>query len=322
VAFATYRGYGPRNGAAVDPETAEGLAVRWRAVAAAPEDPTAWMNLAEAQAELEQLAAAERSLWTAVELGEPSGVAHGRLGFLLYAQHRDDEARPLLEIARERGARIPLLEHTLSVLRRDRGGGRATADEGPDELVRASEEPPETGPRSREAVPVPRAPDAGPPSSLEGAAARDEGRARSPQARDRTQLDEEAPCDVQLQRVEGGRTFLLDVEIEGERAQLIVDTGASLTVITRELADDLQLVLDERHVISAITANGRVEMATAVLDEVVVAGRRARELRVAVCVDCVNELADGLLGLDLQATAEMRLDLSAGTVSFGDCDPL
>lgn len=304
------------------------LADKWRRVAERPEDPQGWMELAEEQFELDQVAAAERSLWTAVELGDPAGVAHGRLGFLLYAQHRDAEALPLLEIAKRRNAEIPLLAHTLSVLQArltdatpmgaaSSESRRASLDAGLPVDVGPAEPLPRPGsssdagvPKRDAAVPTPVEPSA----PTVGRGDREVASAGPSAAGDE--------CQLALRRAEGGTTYLLDVDIGGAAASLIVDTGASLTVITRELARDLGIQPDAARSISAVTANGRVEMATVVLEEITVAGRRVEELRVAVCDDCVGELADGLLGLDLQTTLRMRLDPASGTLDFGDCDPL
>jgi clan AA aspartic protease (TIGR02281 family) len=274
-------------------------------VAAEPESTEAWLQLAERQLELDQAAAAERSLWTAIELGDPDGLAHARLGFLLYAQHRDDEALVLLEAAREREASLPLLEHTLTVLqaraRAEEASVAAPSDDRPSEVPL---------PEPRERPPEPR-PDAGAP--------RDGGPRPEPGPEPLVADAPGGPCDLPLERIDGGRTFVLGVDIDGVAARLIVDTGASLTVLTRELASELGVGLDAQHGITAITANGRVEMPTAVLPHVAVGERVVRELRVAVCDDCVSDLADGLLGLDLQTTLGMQIDAGASVLRFGDC---
>ena len=313
VGLVVYAGWlGMRGGPAAENEreTADPLAEGWRRVAARPEAPQAWLRLAERQIELDQAAAAERSLWTAIELGDPGGFAHARLGFLLYAQHRDDEALALLEVAREREVSLPLLDHTLTVLQaRARAEEAAVAE--PAAAEPADDPPPERPP------PAPRSPEPRPDAGVP----LDAGPRPDPGPEPLLADDAGGPCDLPLDRIDGGRTFALEVDVEGVPARLIVDTGASLTVLTRELADELGVRLDAQRSITAITANGRVEMPTAVLARVAVGDRAVRELRVAVCDDCVSDLADGLLGLDLQTTLGMQIDAGAARLRFGDCDP-
>lgn len=298
-----------RAGTGPEPRSADPLAESWRRVSQRPQSPSAWVELAEVQAALDQAAAAERSLWTAIELGEPTGLAHGRLGFLLYAQHRDDEALPLLELAEELGADLPLLEHTVAQLRERRERRRSP----PIDPVEPDE---------------PQAPAVSDPASVDPGVSASDMDAGAPEAGVEERVDEPVsvsaeglPCSIPLRRAGSGGTWLLEAEIEGEPVSLVVDTGASLTVITRELAADLALEPDETRVITAITANGRVEMPTAVLADTTVAGRSVRELRVAICADCVSGFADGLLGLDLQTSLRMQIDAAAGALRMGDCAP-
>jgi len=300
--WVAWRGGGPAPGMV----TADPLAEAWRRAAERPQRPDAWTELAERQLELGQEAAAERSLWTAIELGDRDGSAHARLGFLLYAQHRDEEALTLLRTAREREVTLPLLDHTLSVLEaRQRAALGAAA----------------TPSVAQEAPSPPAAPDPGPDPDLAPENA-SPALARADAGVPTDGPDEEwADCTLPLERIEQGNTLALEVEIEGEPARLIFDTGASLTVLTRELAADLELPLDVAHSITALTANGRVEMPTAVLDEVVVAGQRVEQLRVAICADCVGEVADGLLGLDLQTILGMQMDPGSSTLRLRDCGP-
>lgn len=313
VGLVAYAGWvATRGSESAPPETADPLAASWRGVASRPESPDAWLRLAERQLELDQAEAAERSLWTAIELGDPEGLAHARLGFLLYAQHRDDEALALLEIAREREVSLPLLEHTLTLLQ-DRARESDLGSRGEVAGPPGDDAPTEPESRPQPIEPPPPAPDAGPP--------RDAGPRPDPGPEPLAADAPEVPCEIPLDRIDGGRTLVIDVDVDGVRAGLILDTGASLTVLTRELVAELGLALDERRSITAITANGRVEMPTAVVGSVVVGERVVRELRVAVCEDCVSDLSDGLLGLDLQTTLEMQIDAGASTLRFGDCGP-
>jgi clan AA aspartic protease (TIGR02281 family) len=298
VSFALFRP------GSVEPTPADDLALAWRAVSDRPQSAVAWVRLGELQASLDQTRAAERSYRTAVELGDPRGMARGRLGFLLYGQQRDEEALELLLAAREAGAQLPIQDYTITELRRRSAQRRAEAASPP----RRPEAPlPDLEPSPPSSVDRPdagvEAPDAGAEEVGTQSEDGEQGRA----------------CVVPLQQASQGSTFLIDVVLDGEEAELIVDTGASLTVITRELADDLGLDLDYKMSLTAVTANGTVEFPTAVLDEVELAEGLVRELRVAVCEGCVESLADGLLGLDLQSAFRMRLDLARGEAEVGRC---
>jgi len=303
------------------------LAAAWRRVAERPERAERWLTLAEAQTELDQVESAERSLWTAIELGDPSGRAHARLGFLLYAQHRDDEALPLLAHAQREGVELPLLGHTLERLRA-RVGGRANPEasdpahpEGPRPRAPggdAATEPSDVGAFGREAErlrPAVEGASEAPDAGVATGTPPDAGPPRGPVPEDPAE-----PCTLALERLGPTGAWAVDLEVEGELARLIVDTGASLTVITRTLVEDLGIPPDDAHAIRALTANGPVVMPTAVLDRVAVGGRELRSLRVAICDDCVQDVADGLLGLDLQTSLQLRVDAASGELAFGDCD--
>ncbi|MGF1508649.1 MAG: aspartyl protease family protein [Myxococcota bacterium] len=274
---------------------ADALADAWKQVSASPQSAEAWVRLGELQASLDQSKAAERSYRTAIALGDPTGMAQGRLGFLLYGQHRDREALELLVSAREAGSQLPIQDFTIRELER--------------RLVELTPAEPIRQPASSEPSTPPAAPER-PPLQLSSPI---------PVSSPAPPLSEPNSCRVPLRQVAKGSTYLIDVVMDGVESELIVDTGASLTVITRALADDIGLRLDFKMTLSAVTANGPVEFPTAVLDEVVLSDQVVNELRVAVCEGCVEAVADGLFGLDLQSAYGMRLDLGAGQAELADC---
>ena len=96
----------------------DALAAAWKQARELPEDPAAWENLGEEQADRKQLEAAKQSFRTAIRLGGADGRAHARLGFILYAQELDAAALALLMEARVRGAEVPLLTGTIEALQR------------------------------------------------------------------------------------------------------------------------------------------------------------------------------------------------------------
>ncbi len=296
---------------APEPVSMDPIAAAWSRVGEAPKDPERWLRLAELQLEIDELSAAERSLRASIELGDATGEAEARLGFLLYGQGRDDEARVHLERALRLGARVPMLEATLrrlAVTRAEVDGpeapvvgpgregpkaspsGLTPSDAGAGNVAEAPPPPPEAEPEAP--VPPLASPDPGPGG----------------------------PCTLPLDDEAGPGTLRLSARIAGLSSELIVDTGASLTLITESFASAAGLSIDTTRVVRAVTANGRIVMPTAVVPYVEVGGRRIDDLRVAVCDECTEDVADGLLGLDVQSLLEMQIDPKDRTIRFGDCD--
>jgi aspartyl protease family protein len=90
--------------------------------------------------------------------------------------------------------------------------------------------------------------------------------------------------------------FLIETIVNGSRLRMMVDTGASLVMLSR---DDAHLIginpapSDFR--VRVMTANGPVLVAPIVLKEVTVAGLSVRDVQAAVFPD--NKLQVGLLGM-------------------------
>ncbi|MCP4503501.1 MAG: clan AA aspartic protease [Deltaproteobacteria bacterium] len=128
-------------------------------------------------------------------------------------------------------------------------------------------------------------------------------------------------CDVPVTRRGKRGTFLANVSLNGSAATLIVDTGASLTVVGRDFADAIGLeVLDDKK-LRAQTAAGQVLFDLARIDEVEIGGRSVHDVVVAICDDCATEHMDGLLGLDVQVPLHLTLDVANERLRFGDCEP-
>ena len=127
------------------------------------------------------------------------------------------------------------------------------------------------------------------------------------------------PCELPLERQLGAGAYLVTVELGGADARLILDTGATRTLLTEAFAYQAAIEPDHGAMIRAVTANGSVLQPTAVVEELVVAGRVVTDLRVVICETCQGLPADGLLGLDVQQTLEMQLDLVGEQLRFGDC---
>lgn len=300
---------------------AGGLGLRWGLSGGArpwaelrrdPEDPARWLRWAkelEGRGGSEAVDRALSAYRVARVLGEPTGQAALRLGFLLYAREQDEEAEVLLREALARGQEPALVAFTLAAIRARRSRGTAERTPEPHGV--------EAAPTERSPAPVGRAPPeeatAAPRPRVETAAAPsaplDAGVGEAPAA----------PCTLDLVRVGGG--LGVELHIEGEPTVLLFDTGASSTLLTEALARRVGATPDRSVVFRASTANGRVELPTAEFFDVELAGRRADLGRVAVCERCLEGLDEvgGLFGLDLQRAFGVELDLESDQLRFRDC---
>ncbi len=293
------------SGVEIDPLSDE-TGGAWARVHASPSDPGAWAELGDAESAAGDLVAAEHAYLTAIRLGGDNGLAYARLGFLHYERNEDDRALAFLLEARRRGAQVPMLDFTIETLE-SRHAEPAEIDRGE----------------------VKHAADAGVPASDAGETDAYVPKPEVPDAPEIAQVSPEPPpppppvydaCTVPAKSIRSGRSYTVELAIYGHWAELIIDTGASVTVLTRAYADAVGLPRDPRASIRAITANGRVELATAIVPQVVLADRVVEDVRVAICDECVESVADGLLGLDLVAAFGLKLDLANGTLHFADCD--
>ena len=126
-----------------------------------------------------------------------------------------------------------------------------------------------------------------------------------------------SPVTVPLQRV--GRSLVVQVRIGGSReAHLIVDTGATLTVLSREIALDLGL-FSEAPVSTALvsTAGGQVTVDVVRVGTMAVGGAEVRDVAVAVYdLPDATPAIDGLLGLSYLSHFLVTLDTERGQLSL------
>ena len=120
--------------------------------------------------------------------------------------------------------------------------------------------------------------------------------------------------------VEVSRSGLLQVEMEfeGTQVKMLVDTGASYTVISREIFDDLELEVIDEPAVKVRTANGVTEMERAEVSEVTLGGITTGRLVVGICDGCIG--INGLLGGELLRRYGVTINAAERTVSVRDCD--
>jgi tetratricopeptide (TPR) repeat protein len=255
------------------------------AVQRAPESAEAWAALGDAQAALGQEASAEESYRAALRFGGKEPNLFARLGFLLYSRGQDAEAELLLAEAERAGADAPLLAETLATLRARDGGG--SADSVRDAARRDADESP-----------------ARPADDF------DSGIADVLPPRD---------CSVKVSRRFARGAYTVAVAIDEVDSRLVVDTGASITVLGSGLVSRLGIAIDPKRSMAAVTAAGKANLPLVNIRSLRLGNRTARDLTVAVCTGCETGGAEGLLGLDVQAKLGLELDLKHERVKL-PCD--
>lgn len=116
------------------------------------------------------------------------------------------------------------------------------------------------------------------------------------------------PRKIPLERSELG--YLVDARVNGSvSVRLIMDTGASATVLSREVARRLGLKVRNDPPVRLRTANGDVRAGWAEVEEIEVGGRRAGPLQVVIH-DAVPG-ADGLLGMNFLGQFRVEIESAA-----------
>ncbi len=107
--------------------------------------------------------------------------------------------------------------------------------------------------------------------------------------------------------------YLVDVRLNGRtKARLVLDTGASATVLSRGVARRAGLAVRHDPPVRVQTAGGLVTAGWAEVDRVEVGGRTAGPLR-AVIHDAVPG-ADGLLGMDFLGAFRVEIQADGPTL--------
>jgi aspartyl protease family protein len=113
----------------------------------------------------------------------------------------------------------------------------------------------------------------------------------------------------------GAPAITTTVKIGRTSSTFIVDTGASLTVISSALAAKLGLAPSGK--IAVRTANGVADARLAMVDAMEVQGVRARHVQVAV-LDSLSPGMDGLLGLSFLARFSLQMETLVGKLTIAE----
>jgi aspartyl protease family protein len=110
--------------------------------------------------------------------------------------------------------------------------------------------------------------------------------------------------ETSLRKPPNENVFLARVQINDKDAgTFVVDTGATLVVLTQQAANRLQLPLEGAPTLLAQTANGVSSGSAVVLERVAVQGLRASHVPAAVS-DGLGDV-DGLLGMSFLTRFEL-----------------
>lgn len=108
--------------------------------------------------------------------------------------------------------------------------------------------------------------------------------------------------------------ILLPVEINGIMARMVIDTGATRTVLTEQLADRAGIAHSDHQGASVMTANGPIWVATGRANNMALGGARLGNVPVFVQKASFGPGIDGLLGLSFLGNFQVRI--SNGTLEL------
>ena len=119
--------------------------------------------------------------------------------------------------------------------------------------------------------------------------------------------------EATIQLVRQGNSLLIPVTFGSSvKALMVLDTGASVTMVSRNIAAKLKLQPSGWRTVSS--AIGVIQVGTIPVPEVSVQNLRVKNLTVTVQDLPVASGAEGLLGLDFLGNFKVQLDSASGTV--------
>jgi clan AA aspartic protease (TIGR02281 family) len=125
-----------------------------------------------------------------------------------------------------------------------------------------------------------------------------------------------APGQVKITPTKPGGTIVIDALLNRRlTAPMLLDTGADITVLTRQVARDLRLsALDHLPTREFKTPGGTVRFPIATLQSLRVGTAEARDIEVAI--DIAGHMPLGLLGMTFLRHFKVTVDHQRGQVTF------
>ncbi|MGH7825963.1 MAG: TIGR02281 family clan AA aspartic protease [Candidatus Binatia bacterium] len=125
-----------------------------------------------------------------------------------------------------------------------------------------------------------------------------------------------APSKASIPIQKNGAIVIVDAKLNGKTsAKLIVDTGASYTMISTAMAKELGIDLDgSRRTVPFHTANGIIQAPLADLESITVGGMEVKNLTAAIHDALPNTKVAGLLGLNFLSNFRMDIDTEKGVL--------
>lgn len=130
------------------------------------------------------------------------------------------------------------------------------------------------------------------------------GPARSPEGGAKTSAQGTITIPIQVR----GRHIIVAVTFnDSVSGNLVLDTGAGQTMISKRIANDLRLYATEAA--TRIGVGGAVAVSTATLDAIRVGDADVKNMRVSIHDLPFNAFEEGLLGMDFLGRFQMSLDI-------------
>jgi clan AA aspartic protease (TIGR02281 family) len=125
-----------------------------------------------------------------------------------------------------------------------------------------------------------------------------------------------SPSKVSIPIEKNGAIVVVDATLNGKTAaKLVVDTGASLTMISTAMAKEVGINLDgTRRTVPFHTANGLIQAPLADLESITVGGMEVRNLTAAIHDALPNTAVAGLLGLNFLSNFRIDIDTEKGVL--------